>query len=131
MEYNIYAYLIYLPIIFFITFRVGWLFYHHGEIYIIGLFHGDNDLARAVNNMLLLGYYLINLGYATYTLRYWETIESFTQMIGTVAFNTGAIIFILGIMHFINLAILAWLGKSNFLVRYSSTKSEGGITSKT
>ncbi|MBN4072220.1 hypothetical protein JYT14_00670 [Flavobacteriales bacterium AH-315-E23] len=94
---------------------MGWLFYHYGEIYILGLFNGDQLLTGAVNNTLLTGYYLINLGYATYTLRYWETIESFTQLIGTVASNSGTIILALGLMHFFNLAAISQLGKSQFL----------------
>lgn len=114
MSYNVYAYLIYLPIIFWITFRVGWLFYKHGEIYILDLFKGDKVLTKSVNNILLTGYYLINLGYATYTLRYWDTIETIPEIMSRVANNTGTIILALALMHYFNLAAIVWLGKFNY-----------------
>ena len=123
MNYNVYAYLIYLPIIFFITFRVGWLFYSHGEIYILELFKGDNNITRAVNNMLLTGYYLINLGYATFTLTFWKPIETIHEIISTVSTNTGYIILALAIMHYFNLATIVWLGKSELVT--SKTRNHG------
>ncbi|MBL4734448.1 MAG: hypothetical protein JKY18_03745 [Flavobacteriales bacterium] len=131
MNYNVYAYLIYLPVIFWITFRVGWLFYTHGEIYILGLFQGNKQLTKAVNNTLLAGYYLVNLGYATFTLSFWQPIETVQEIISTVASNVGLITLALALMHYFNLAAIAWLGKSQFLVRKTPTNGADGLTSKT
>jgi len=132
MSYDVYAYLIYLPIIFFITVRVGWLFYTHGEIYILALFKGDVHFTKALNNMLLTGYYLINLGYATYTLKYWEPISSIQEVVSTVAKYSGTIILLLAIMHYFNLAAIVWLGKSQVHIHQSSTAgNEGGLNFKT
>jgi len=132
MSYDVYAYLIYLPIIFFITVRVGWLFYTHGEIYILALFKAEVHFTHALNNMLLTGYYLINLGYAAYTLKYWEPISSMHEVVSSVAKYAGTIILLLAIMHYINLAAIMWLGKSQVPVRRSSkTRSDSGLNSKT
>lgn len=78
---NTIAYAIYLAITYLITVKVGWRFYRNGRIFILGLLEQNHTLADAINNILLVGYYLVNLGYATVMISSWGTIHSWTEML--------------------------------------------------
>ncbi|WCO00988.1 hypothetical protein [Psychroserpens ponticola] len=115
MNYNIITYSIYLPIIAVIMVKVGWLFYTHGEIFLLYLFQQNTSLVKSINNILLIGYYLVNLGYAIISLAYWETIESVIQMLNTLGEHLGVIIIGLSLLHYNNVLLLNYLVKSKTL----------------
>jgi hypothetical protein len=85
---------------------VGLRFYRNGKIYILRLFRGDEKLTDFINKMLLVGYYLLNLGYATIMLSTWKTIHSWTEIVYSVFTMTGKIMLTLAILHFINMAAI-------------------------
>ncbi|HYE55706.1 MAG TPA: hypothetical protein VD996_12710 [Chitinophagaceae bacterium] len=103
---NLLTYIIYLLIAYFITVHVGWRFYRNGRIYILNLLHGDEKLTDFINRLLLVGYYLLNLGYVLLTLRSWEKIETWNQVLASISFMTGKIMLILAVIHFINMAVI-------------------------
>ena len=59
----------------------------------------------------MVGFYLINIGYAVYTLRIFGTIDSAQVVIEKLSVKIGAIILILGAMHFFNLFVFFKLRK--------------------
>ena len=63
MAFNIIGYFIYLPITAFITIVVGKSFHKHGILYIKSIIP-ETKIASSLNNLLLIGYYLVNIGYA-------------------------------------------------------------------
>jgi hypothetical protein len=71
----------------------------------VDIFHGNKELADSVNNLLLVGFYLINLGYAVYTLQITHNINDAREMVEILSVKIGLIILILGFMHFMNLYI--------------------------
>lgn len=102
------GYIIYLPIIIYITVIVGRTFHKNG-IYYIELVIEDSHLAHSINNLLLLGYYLINIGYAFVSLRTWTQINTIPQLFEEVSLRTGIIILFLTLLHYINIiAISLW-----------------------
>ena len=115
MNYNILTYCIYLPIIAVIMVKVGWMFYTHGEVYLMHLFQQNDSLVKPINNLLLIGYYLINLGYAVITLAYWETVVSIPQLLNTLSEHLGVIIIGLALLHYNNVFLLNYLVKSKTL----------------
>ncbi|WP_146191785.1 hypothetical protein [Algibacter marinivivus] len=114
MNYNIISYIIYIPIIFFIMIYVGWLFYKHGELFLLNLFQ-DEAIVKSINNILLIGYYLVNLGYAIITIAYWEVINSIPEMLNTLSHHLGIIIIGLAVLHYNNVLCLTYLVKSKSL----------------
>ena len=106
MTYNLIGYIIFFGIIFFITFRVGWVFYKNGEVYLKMLLPEEEHLVESINKMLLIGYYLMNLGYASISISAWPVISSSAEMLSVLAENAGLIILFLAIMHYFN---LTWL----------------------
>jgi len=112
MNYNLLTYSIYLPIIAIIMVKIGWMFYTHGEVFLLNIFEQNTALVKSVNNLLLIGYYLVNLGYAVITLSYWETVESVIQMCNTLGEHLGTIIIALALLHYNNVFLLNYLVKS-------------------
>ncbi|HTJ47873.1 MAG TPA: hypothetical protein VL443_00355 [Cyclobacteriaceae bacterium] len=106
MNYTILTYSIYLPITILLTVWVARTLFKNGRVFLVEIFHKDEVLADSVNKLLLVGFYLVNVGYAVYTLKIWETIEVAQQVIEVLSQKIGWIILVLGAMHFFNLFIL-------------------------
>lgn len=113
MTFNTIGYLIYLPIIAFITIYVGKLCHTHGLIYVKQAIR-DAETAVAVNNMLLVGYYLVNLGYAIIGLHQWEFMTSLEDVFSIVATQLAHIILILTALHYFNILALFLVRKFKF-----------------
>jgi hypothetical protein len=111
MNYTEISYLVYLPVTIMLTIWVARTLFVNGRIFLVEIFHQDLILADSVNKLLLVGFYLINIGYAVYTLKIWGTIENTQGVIETLSQKIGWIILILGGMHFFNLFILFSLRK--------------------
>ena len=111
MNYIIITYLLYLAITISLTVWVARALFKNGDIFLIDIFHGNRELATSVNNLLLVGFYLVNIGYAVYTLQVYRQVLGMQELIETLSFKVGLIILILGAMHFFNLYIFFKLRK--------------------
>ena len=105
MSLNSIAYIIYLGITFFITIRVGWICYKNGEPYIYAQLP-DKHWVKPLNKLLLTGYYLLNLGFATLTIHNWVTITTPGQLFLLLVHKIGLIMVILGSMHYLNIYVI-------------------------
>lgn len=105
MNYNIVSYLIYIPVTVAITIWVANTLYKNGRVFLVDIFHGNELLADSVNRLLVVGFYLINLGYAIYTLKIIGYIPSVQVVMEKLSTKLGMIILILGAMHFFNLFV--------------------------
>jgi hypothetical protein len=111
MNYIITTYLMYLVITIALTIWVARTLFKNGKVFLVDIFHGHKELADSVNNLLLVGFYLINIGYAVYTLQVSYNIINLQQLIESLSLKVGLIILILGAMHFFNLYIFFNLRK--------------------
>lgn len=111
MNQVILTYSLYLLITVTLTIWVAKTLFKNGKIFLVDIFHGNKELADSVNNLLLVGFYLINLGYAVYTLQITSEITSYQHVIEKLSIKVGLIILILGAMHFFNLYIFFTLRK--------------------
>ncbi len=111
MNYIIITYCFYLAITISLTIWVARTLFKNGKVFLIDIFHGNKELADSVNNLLLVGFYLINIGYAVYTLQVTNNIANVQQVIERLSLKIGLIILILGAMHFFNLYIFFTLRK--------------------
>ena len=105
MNNIILLYGLYVAITIVVTIWVARTLFKNGKIFLIDIFHGNKDLADAVNNLLVVGFYLINIGYAVYTLRVADRVDNARDVIEILSLKLGAIILILGCMHFMNMFI--------------------------
>ena len=105
------VYLTYLVCTIALTIWVARALFKNGQIFLIDIFHGNKPLAEAVNNLLLVGFYLVNIGYAVYTLKTTEFVTDIRQVVEVLSVKLGAIILILGGMHFFNMFVFFRLRK--------------------
>jgi hypothetical protein len=106
MNLNIIGYLIYLSLTSVIIIKVGKLCYDNGNIFVSQLIPNHEELCHQINKMLLMGYYLMNLGYCAMTIISWEKIQSINQLIEIIATKSAIIILTIGFMHYINIILL-------------------------
>jgi hypothetical protein len=113
MSYTIVGYLVYIPLTFYITVFVGYTFYKHGQHYIDDLLPDNLPLAKAINRMLLIGYYLLNLGYLTMSLSIWQRLNGLVEVIEYLSIRVAIILTVLGLMHFFNMTVIWWYGRKH------------------
>ena len=112
MTYNTVSYIIYAIITIYITVVVGYQCYKNGYHYVLSIFI-EEEVTQAINKILLLGYYLTNIGYAITIISTWKNITSLYMMINELSFKIATIVFILAGMHFVNIIILALWRKTS------------------
>ena len=117
MNYNILGYSIYLIFTFTVIVKVGLICYHHGKVYSLQIFNGDIELTERTNNILLLCYYLFNLGYCLITIYTWQKTENWQQCIEAVCKKAGFILISIGTLHLINIVTIIYISHKQ---KYSS-----------
>ena len=106
MNFNIIGYFIYLSLTIFIILKVGRICYKNGNIYVAELITNHAEICQKINQVLLLAYYLLNIGYCAMTLISWEKISTAPQLIEIIGIKTAIIIYIISILHYLNIIIL-------------------------
>ncbi len=103
--YIVSSYLVYLAISLGVTIWVAASLHKNGRVFLIDAFEGKEELADSVNHLLVVGFYLVNVGYFTLALRTYEQVESTRQAIEVVSEKIGVVLLVLGAMHFLNLYV--------------------------
>ena len=109
--YVVGCYLTYLAISLAVTIWVARTLHRNGRVFLVDTFHGNTDLADSVNHLLVVGFYLINVGYVTLTLKTAATLATLRESIELVSTKIGVVLLVLGCMHFFNLFVFSKLRK--------------------
>ena len=102
------TYSIYIGISLAMTYWVGRTLNRNGRVFLIENFEGKEQLADSVNHLLLVGFYLINLGFVSLALKYGIKPTNAVEAVEFLSTKIGLVIVVLGAMHFFN---MAWLTK--------------------
>jgi hypothetical protein len=78
-----------------------------GRVLLARLFGGDEGMAGAVNRMLVVGFYLLSLGYVALTVRTSGRISGTGQAIGVLSAKVGEELLVLGALYLLNIILLA------------------------
>src|SRR5882762_9043084 len=105
--YIVVSYLAYLAISLGVTIWVAQTLQRNGRIFLVDAFHGNADLADSVNHLLVVGFYLINIGYVTLALRTNAKLANLRESIELLSDKVGLVLLILGLMHFFNLFLFS------------------------
>ncbi|QTE39695.1 hypothetical protein ACRQ5D_32280 [Mucilaginibacter sp. P25] len=105
MNYFILTYVIYLLASIALTVWVAKVLFKNGRIFLVDIFHGNSELADSVNKLLVVGFYLVNIGYMSLALKEYGSIANMQVVVEVLSYKVGWIILILGGMHFLNLVI--------------------------
>ena len=105
------TYLLYLVISVALTVWVARTLSKNGRVFLVNSFESDERLADSVNHLLVVGFYLINLGYVTLALKLGEKPVSTQEAIEFLSTKIGLVMLVLGAMHFFNVFVVAKWGK--------------------
>src|SRR4029079_17895052 len=97
------VYAVYLVVSLVITIWVARTLHANGRLFLVDAFHGQEALADSVNKLLVVGFYLINLGWIVSTLRAAGNVDTARVAIELLSDKIGTVLLVLGVMHFFNL----------------------------
>nr|WP_137676825.1 hypothetical protein [Parerythrobacter lutipelagi] len=83
----------------------------NGEIFLIDCFGHDGELARSTNHLLVVGFYLVNLGFILLALQFGTPPETLPEAIRFLSSKVGLAVIVLGAMHFFNMNAIAKFGR--------------------
>ncbi|UYY78139.1 hypothetical protein [Sphingomonas sp. R1] len=106
------AYALYLVISLAITIWVARTLSSNGVVFLVRCFGHDETLARSTNHLLVVGFYLINIGFITLTLSLGSEPTTPTEAIRFLSSKVGLAVLVLGMMHFFNMGAIAHFGRT-------------------
>jgi len=109
--YIVWTYCAYLAVSLAITIWVAQTLHKNGRVFLVDAFHSNVELADSVNHLLLVGFYLINIGYVTLALRTGANLRDLRESIELLSDKIGMVLLVLGAMHFSNLYIFSRMRK--------------------
>ena len=109
--YIVETYLAYLAISIGVTVWVAQTLFKRGRVFLVDAFGGNETLADSVNHLLVVGFYLINVGYVTLAMRTEAILGSLRQALELLSDKIGVVLLILGVMHFFNLWLFSRVRK--------------------
>src|SRR5471030_1201149 len=107
MIYIVITYVLYLIISVALTVWVARTLHKNGRLFLVDAFHGNEALADSINHLLLVGFYLINIGYVSLALKYGDKATNLQELLEALSTKVGAVLVILGGMHFFNLYVFS------------------------
>ncbi|WNG52480.1 hypothetical protein F0U60_19470 [Archangium minus] len=106
------AYLLYLFVSILLTVWVAKTLQRNGAHFLHDAFLGKERLAESVNHLLVVGFYLMNIGYVALSLKEHQTIWTVQEVIELVCGKVGKVMVVLGAMHFFNLYVFNRIRRS-------------------
>ena len=78
----------------------------HGMIYLSDKMDSKPEVAESFSNLLIVGFYLINLGFESLALKYGGVARDTVSAIELLSTKIGFVLLCLGAMHFITVMVL-------------------------
>ena len=97
------SYLIYIAISIALTIWVARTLHRNGRVFLVEAFHGNEHMADSVNHLLVVGFYLINVGFVVLALKYGDKPVDVQTAIEFLSTKVGLVLVVLGGMHFFNM----------------------------
>jgi len=105
MNWTTGTYVVYLLVAVPLTVWVAMTLSRNGRVFLADVF-GDNEaLADAVNRLLVVGFYLLNLGFVMLYLRTGSEVDDLTGLFKALSVKIGIVTLVLGVLHFFNVYV--------------------------
>src|SRR3982751_6826237 len=98
--YIVWAYGFYILISVLLTMWVARTLSKNGLVFLVEAFNNNRELASSVNHLLVVGFYLINIGYVTLALKYGDKPTNLQQSIEFLSTKVGLVLLVLGAIPF-------------------------------
>ena len=103
-------YLLYLGISIGVTVWVASTLSRNGRVFLVNGF-GAQDIADSVNHMLVVGFYLINIGYVALAMQSGKPPVDVVGGIEFLSWKIGVVLLVLGMMHLFNVFVISRWGR--------------------
>ncbi len=117
MNLIVLTHLTYLAISIGLTVWVARTLHRSGRVFLVDCFHGNTELADSVNHLLVVGFYLINVGFVALALRFGVLAGDLREALESLSTKVGLVLLVLGAMHFFNLAVFTTCRKRALYAR--------------
>jgi hypothetical protein len=111
MNETVLTYGLYLALAITLTIWVARTLHKSGRIFLVECFHGNEELADSVNHLLVVGFYLINIGFVSLYLKTTEDVLGARGVFEALSGKMGVVLLVLGAMHFFNLVVFTKMRK--------------------
>ena len=111
MNETVLTYGLYLALAITLTIWVARTLHKNGRIFLVECFHGNEELADSVNHLLVVGFYLINIGFVSLYLKTTEDVLGARGVFEALSGKMGVVLLVLGAMHFFNLLVFTKMRK--------------------
>jgi hypothetical protein len=105
MDHKVWMYLAYLVVSVGLTVWVATTLSRNGMVFLEDVF-ADSRLAKAVNQLLVMGFYLLNLGYVAVAMRSGARVPDAASALETLSYKVGFVLLVLGVLHVCNVFLL-------------------------
>jgi len=105
------AYILYLVISIGITVWVARTLSKNGIVFLVQCFGHNDELARSTNHLLVVGFYLVNIGFITLTLSVGSEPTTTPEAMRFLSSKVGLAVLVVGGMHFFNMSAIAHFGR--------------------
>jgi len=109
-DYTVISYIAYIIIAVPLTIWVANTLHKNGRIFLLRKID-DEALADSINHLLVVGFYLVNIGFVLLYLRQDQTMLEMSSMIELLSAKLGFVMLILGGMHFFNIWLFNKMGR--------------------
>jgi len=103
--YIVVCYGVYLALSLAATVWVARTLQRNGRSFLVEAFQGNREMADSVNHLLVVGFYLINIGYVALALRTADLVNSVRNAMELICDKVGVVLMVLGVMHFVNVYV--------------------------
>ncbi|MFF8551430.1 hypothetical protein ACF058_01095 [Streptomyces sp. NPDC015501] len=117
MDLTVVAYVVYLLVSVALTVWVARTLSHHGRVFLADVLRGNEKLAEAVNHLLVVGFYLVNLGFVALYLKNADGVATARELFEALSVKVGVVLLVLGVMHLGNVWVLSRIRRRSALER--------------
>jgi hypothetical protein len=103
----VWTYIVYIALSVPLTIWVAQTLHKNGRVFLIDSFRGNERLAESVNHLLVVGFYLINIGYVALALKERIAPTDVREVFETISRKIGVVMLVLGAMHFFNIFVFS------------------------
>jgi hypothetical protein len=98
-------YLSYLTLSLVLTAWVSRTLFRNGQVFLDDAL-GDERLARSVNHLLVVGFWLLNAGFVAVAVQVDGEVATATNAVETLSIKLGLVLLVLGAVHLFNVYVL-------------------------
>lgn len=95
-----------------LTIWVAKTLHKNGYVFLLKSMKGDEQLAKSINHLLVVGFYLVNLGFVSLYLKLNAEVHAVSGVFEALSSKMGVVMLVLGGMHFLNIWIFSRIGRN-------------------